>query len=382
MFIVFFVIIAFISSFSVIILLRPLAVKIDLVDKPSDRKAHIGAVPLIGGFSVYIGLLVTSVLLFMLFPTHFEQPIAEQFITYLWASLLMVITGALDDHSDLSVRSRIVMQVLIASIMMFMAGDVIFSLGNLLSLGELSLGYFAYPFTVIAVLGAINAYNMMDGIDGLIGGISISTFITLSILFFLSGDTDEAIFCLLCVTVLTPYLIHNLQLIVSQDKKIFMGDAGSMFIGFTIVWLLVIGSQPSSLYLTSEKCAFCPVVALWVIALPLMDMAAIMLRRIKRGESPFKADRDHLHHIFMRVGFSSRKTLLIITLLSLILSLVGVVTTIYAVPDWMQLTAFLILFFIYKKALDHVWKLASAYRKAQAYKRLAKRKKIFRLRLK
>ena len=165
------VVVAFVSSFVAIIMLRPLAVKVGLVDKPNARKAHVGHIPLIGGISVYIGLLIASILVLIFSPGH-----VEQLTTYLLASLLMVITGALDDRFDLSVRVRIVVQVVIASIMMFVAGNAIFSLGNLLAFGDISLWYFAYPFTVIAVLGAINAYNMVDGIDGLIGGISASTF--------------------------------------------------------------------------------------------------------------------------------------------------------------------------------------------------------------
>ncbi len=360
------VITAFISSFFAIIMLRPLAVKAGLVDKPNARKAHVGHIPLIGGISVYLGLLVASLLVLIFSPGD-----VEQLTTYLLASLLMVITGALDDRFDLSVRVRIVVQVVIASIMMFVAGNAIFSLGNLLAFGELSLWYFAYPFTVIAVLGAINAYNMVDGIDGLIGGISVSTFTTLGILFCLSGDIKEATFCLLCVAVLLPYLIYNLQLFMFGHKKIFMGDAGSMFIGFTVVWLLAIGSQSHSSGLTTESSSFSPVVALWVVALPLMDMAAIMMRRIKKGNSPFQPDRDHLHHIFMRAGFSSRETLVIITLLSLLLSLIGVLTTVLAVPDWLQLMVFIALFVAYKQSLAHVWKLVSLYRKGKAYKRLA-----------
>ena len=370
MFTILLFVIAFVSSFLAIIMLRPMAIKVGLMDKPTARKAHIGHIPLIGGISVYIGLLVASILVLWLSPTH-----VNQLTIYLFASLLMVITGALDDRFDLSVRARITVQVVIASIMMFAAGNALFSLGDLFSFGELSLGYFAYPFTVIAVLGAINAYNMVDGIDGLIGGISISTFTTLAILFFLSGDVNEAIFCLLCVAVLTPYLIYNLQLFIFDHKKIFMGDAGSMFIGFTVVWLLAIGSQSHTSGVHSEISSFSPVVALWVVALPLMDMAAIMMRRIKKGTSPFKPDRDHLHHIFIRAGFNSRETLAIITLLSLILSLIGVLTTVYAVPDWIQLIAFIVLFLIYKQFLTNVWRLVSVYRKGKAYRRLAKRRR-------
>jgi UDP-GlcNAc:undecaprenyl-phosphate GlcNAc-1-phosphate transferase len=361
--------IAFISSFCVIIFLRPIAIKIGLVDKPNSRKYHTGHIPLIGGISVYTGLLFASIFMLLLSPEH-----RPELMTYLFASLLMVITGALDDRFDLSVRVRVVVQIVIASIMMFVGNAIIFDLGNILYFTDISLGYLGYPFTLLAVLTAINAFNMVDGIDGLIGGISMTTFIALAILFSLSGNTNIAFFCLLCLAALIPYFLYNLQLTKFSRKKIFMGDAGSMFIGFTVVWLLAIGTQSGSSEINVEDSAFKPVVALWLIALPLIDMISIMFRRISKGVSPFKPDREHLHHIFMRAGFSSRSTLIFITILSLLLSLIGVLATIYNIPEWIQLICFVVLFFIYKYSLGRIWRLLKIHRKMKAYRLLASRK--------
>jgi UDP-GlcNAc:undecaprenyl-phosphate GlcNAc-1-phosphate transferase len=369
MFNIFLVFISFISSLSVIILLRPLAIKIGLTDKPCSRKLHTGHIPLIGGVSVYAALFVSCSLMLL-----FSQDYKEQLVVYFLASFLMVFTGALDDRFDLSVKVRIVVQAVIASIMMFFANTVIFDLGNILYFSEISLGYLGYPFTLFAVLTAINAFNMVDGIDGLIGGVSVSTFIGLTILFTLSGDMHEAFFCLLCLAALTPYFLYNLQLTKYSKKKIFMGDAGSMFIGFTVVWLLAIGTQKSLSGVDLDNSSFEPVVALWLIALPLIDMLAIMLRRIKKGTSPFKADRDHLHHMFMRAGFSSRSTLGFITLFSLLLSLIGVLATIYKVPEWMQFIGFIFLFILYKYSLSKIWRLLKLHRKMKIYRMLMMRK--------
>ncbi|PKH03407.1 undecaprenyl-phosphate alpha-N-acetylglucosaminyl 1-phosphate transferase [Psychromonas sp. MB-3u-54] len=358
---------AFVASFSAIKGLKPLAIKIGLTDKPNARKNHQGEIPLVGGISVYIGLFCTGILLL------FTEPLNVELLIYLFASLLMVIIGALDDRFDLSVRIRILAQVLIASIMMFTADRVIFDLGDLFSFGEVSLGYFAYPFTIFAVLGAINAYNMIDGIDGLIGGVSFATFVPLTIIFYIAGDLEVAFFCLLCVVVLAPYLLYNLQLTRFSSKKIFMGDAGSMFIGFTVIWLLAIGSQGDS---SGSAPYFSPVVAVWFIALPLMDMAAIIMRRIKKGNSPFAADRDHLHHIFMRAGFTSRQTLIFITCIALMLSMIGVFATLFSIPDWVQLVAFLTLFCAFQCSLSHIWILLRTFKKMLALKRLGKLNKI------
>ncbi|WP_019615897.1 UDP-N-acetylglucosamine--undecaprenyl-phosphate N-acetylglucosaminephosphotransferase [Psychromonas ossibalaenae] len=363
----FLLVIAFCSSLTAIIMLRPLGIKIGLTDRPNARKNHVGHIPLIGGISVYIGLFVTSLIILVFYPHH-----VSELMTYLFASLLIVLTGVLDDRFDLSVRIRIIVQIVITSIMMFVAGDALFNVGNLFGFGDINMGYFAYPLTVIIVIGSISAYNMVDGIDGLIGGISVATFIPLSVLFYLSEDIHEMFFCLLCLAVLTPYLLYNLQLTKYCSKKIFMGDAGSMFLGLTVVWLIVIGGQKHSSGLSADTSAFSPIIGVWILALPLLDMISIMLRRIKKGFSPFKPDRDHLHHIFMRAGFSSRETLIIITIISLLLSSIGVLTTLYSVPDYLQLGAFLSLLLAYNYSLSRVWVLVTIYRGGTTVNRLSR----------
>jgi UDP-GlcNAc:undecaprenyl-phosphate GlcNAc-1-phosphate transferase len=361
--------IAFVSSLSAIMILRPIAIKIGLVDKPDSRKTHIGKIPLIGGIAVYIGLFVSCIILLLYSPDHHYQ-----LLIYLLASLLMVITGALDDRFDLSVSIRIFVQIIIASMMMFIADIAIFNLGNILYFTEISMGYLAYPFTIIAVTAAINAFNMVDGIDGLIGGVSVATFTALAILFGMAGNLFSAYFCLLCLAVLIPYFLYNLQLTKFSSKKIFMGDAGSMFIGFTVVWMLALGSQDGLAGI--EKASFKPVVALWLVGLPLIDMLSIMIRRVSKGLSPFAADRDHLHHIFMRAGFSSRATLGFITIFSFLLCSIGILATIFEVPEWFQMIAFIMLFLMYKYSLSKIWRLLTFHRKLKAYRRLIRRKSM------
>ena len=139
----------------------------------------------------------------------------------------------------------------------------------------------------------------------------------------------------------------------------FMGDAGSMFIGLTVVWLLAMGSQSNE----TTTAAFTPVTALWIIAVPLIDMAGVMVRRIKKGQSPFKPDRDHLHHIFMRAGFSSREALIIITLVSAAISTLGILLTYYDLPEWVSLVGFLLLFSIYIRIQNHIWVIVKAVRR-------------------
>ncbi len=130
-----------------------------------------------------------------------------------------------------------------------------------------------------------------------------------------------------------------------------MGDAGSMFMGLTVIWLLTLGTQ-------GETASFHPVTALWIIAIPLMDMFAIMFRRIRNGASPFKADNGHLHHILMKLGFSSRKTLLLISFLAIIISAIGIVAEIYHVSESLMLGWYFVLFIAYVFICAKLVKLA------------------------
>jgi UDP-GlcNAc:undecaprenyl-phosphate GlcNAc-1-phosphate transferase len=194
---------------------------------------------------------------------------------------------------------------------------------------------------------------MIDGIDGLIGSLSINTFTSIAILFIMSGQTDYLSYPLILATATLPYLIFNLgiteRLFNKKTVKIFMGDAGSMFVGLSVIWLLTMGTQ-------GEQASFRPVTALWICAIPLMDMLAIVVRRYKNGKSPFKPDRDHLHHILQRAGLSSSQTLIAISTVAVLMSLIGLAGEYFMIAESLMLISFLFLFIIYTLAVRHISK--------------------------
>ena len=197
---------------------------------------------------------------------------------------------------------------------------------------------------------------MMDGIDGLAGSMALVSLSALMILFLNKGATEYVNWALLFAVAIIPYLFANLKLGWFK-QKIFMGDAGSMLLGFIIVWLLILGTQQETKY-------FRTVTALWVIAVPLMDMAAIMIRRIRKGNSPFKPDRNHLHHIFMRAGLNSTQALIVIVMVAVLLTLIGVSGELLLVPEWIMLVGFLSLFAGYYYSLHRIWKIVKWVRKS------------------
>ena len=332
---------AFCFSFAAIKFIKPIAIEFGLVDKPNVRKLHTGNIPLIGGISIFLAVLAASALFL---------PDTLELRMFLIASAMIVFIGVLDDKYDISVRIRIVGQIIIASLMIYGVGGYISNLGNILGFGDINLGFFGIIFTYFSIIVAINAFNMIDGIDGLLGALSLNTFASIAILFFLSDNNQYLSYPLILATALLPYLIYNLGLFNKKSKKIFMGDAGSMFIGLSVIWLLCMGSQ-------GENASFRPVTALWVCALPLMDMLSVVMRRVKSGKSPFKPGRDHLHHILQQFGCCPKTTLLIISFSALIMSTIGIVSDYYTVPDIYMIMVFLVFFVVYHNLIKYMSKL-------------------------
>lgn len=335
---------AFAFAYVAIRVFKPVAIEVGLVDKPNERKMHSGDIPLIGGISIFCAVLLASLL---------WLPDTLELRMYLITSAMMVFIGALDDKYDLSVRIRIIGQIIIASLLIYGVGGYISNLGDLFSLGNIELGVFGVFFTYFSIIVAINAYNMVDGIDGLIGSLSLNTFMSIAVLFLMSGTTDYLSYPLIIAASILPYLMFNLGLFKRSAKKIFMGDAGSMFIGLSVIWLLTMGTQ-------GESASFRPVTALWICAIPLMDMLSIVVRRYRKGRSPFKPDRDHIHHILQKAGFTQKETLAFISIIAVILSSIGIAGEYLQVHESVMLVCFIGVFVIYNFSIRKLNRIANS----------------------
>ena len=329
----------FFFSLASLYLLRKVAKNIGLVDKPNLRKQHDGVVPLVGGIAVFITLA-------QYIHNHPDiMPHSELFLTSI---AVLTIVGAIDDRFDISFKIRLVVQTLLTLAMMYFTELELNSIGNIIGIGSLEFGIFAPVMTILAVLGAINAFNMVDGIDGLLGGLSIVTFSSIGIILYMQGQIELATLCVIIVVAMLPYVFMNLG-VFGRQSRVFMGDAGSMMIGFTVIWLLLSSSQ------IENEVLMRPVTALWLIALPLMDMAAIMYRRIKRGRSPFRPDRDHLHHVCQRAGLSQWQTLIVICGLATFFALIGILGEIFEIEEYVMFVGFILCFLTYNILLLKNW---------------------------
>lgn len=321
---------------------RKVAKRIGLVDKPNFRKRHQGLIPLVGGISVFAGICFTFTI------ATYYIPHAN---LYLICAGVLVFIGALDDRFDISVKIRATVQAGIGIVMMVVGGLYLKSLGYILGPWEMVLGPFGYFLTLFAVWAAINAFNMVDGIDGLLGGLSCVTFGAMGIILWFDGQRSLAMWSFAMIAAILPYILLNLG-VLGRRYKVFMGDAGSTLIGFTVIWILLETTQGATHPIS-------PVTALWLIAIPLMDMVAIMYRRLRKGMSPFSPDRQHIHHLIMRAGFTSRQAFLLITLAAAILAGIGVAAEyLTVIPEWGMLVLFLLAFLLYGWCIKRAWKVA------------------------
>lgn len=323
--------IAAITTFVAIFLLRPFAISIGLVDKPNFRKLHKGSVPLIGGIAMFIGVLISILV------SSYDL---NQFNYFLLASLIIVVVGVLDDHRNISVTMRLVFQLLVAIIVVTVGEMNLDSLGNLFGTGDIILDEWSYFISIAVIVAGMNAVNMSDGLHGLAGGNSLITFLAILYLSIDSAPPESILIASLLCVVLSVFLINNLCIGVSKSKRVFMGDAGSMFIGLVIVWLLIDQSQ-------GESRSFSPVTALWLFAMPVLEMITAIFRRLASGKSPFKADIFHSHHLLLRMGVKESHALLFILSISLFMALIGIIGVKFGIAELVMFGIFLVFLVCY-----------------------------------
>lgn len=315
-----------------VVALRPLAIRLELVDKPDDRKLHKGDVPLIGGPVIW---LVVMLGIFAFLP---ETP-----WTLIFATAMLVILGVVDDREPVSAKLKLVFHFAAAAFLTIGDGGIITNIGLWPDiLGNPDYREFHVAFTVLAIAVSINAFNFIDGIDGLSASMALLAFTHINISFnIMHGETPDAFafYSVLISGSLAGFLLFNLQ--VFNGRKIFLGDSGSMLIGLLVAFALINASQKGAV--AGPKIP--PSLCLWLIAIPLTDMLTIIMRRLLSGRSPMAPDRTHLHHILMTAGFSGRRTLLV-----MILSSIGAFWLGFALADNFGDLVSIIGFFIFVAA--------------------------------
>jgi UDP-GlcNAc:undecaprenyl-phosphate GlcNAc-1-phosphate transferase len=307
-----------------------------LMDPPDKkRKMHNIPKPLVGGIGMILIVSLSSII--------FVPPENLNLRGYYSAVILLGIVGFMDDFSDLHYSWKFFAQVLAAAIMINYSKTSLISFGNILSTGDLTLSsYLIPPVTVFCTMGVINAFNMMDGLDGLAGGVSLIAFVSFSILAFINGQIEMMLLCLALTGSVLGFLKYNWH-----PAMLFMGDAGSFFLGFSLAFLSIAITQGGFGKVP-------PVAALLILAVPIADTLTVMLKRMIRGKSPFFADKTHLHHILMKFGLKVKGCVLAIFTLSVIFSSIAILGTIFKFPEYYMFYIFAVFFVTYFIAMFSV----------------------------
>jgi UDP-GlcNAc:undecaprenyl-phosphate GlcNAc-1-phosphate transferase len=283
------------------ILLMPifinLACKVNLLDFPNDRKIHCDPIPKIGGFVLALGAFTAIVL---------WAPMSRFVISVLIGSGFLVLFGLIDDIKNIGFKAKFAVQIIAALIVIIYGGLKIQSLGGLVLGDYVFPDWISIPMTMIAIVAVTNAINLSDGLDGLAGGITLLTFLFIGYLSYLLGLQAFEVVSVAIVGAIFGLLRYN-----THPATVFMGDAGSQLLGFLAVTL--------SLQITRMTPKISPILPLFVIGFPIIDTLSVISHRILEGLSPFKADKNHLHHKIMKLGFYHSESVTLIYIIHAVL---------------------------------------------------------------
>lgn len=323
--------VALISCSILIVLLRAVAHHCDLVDHPNDRKRHVSPTPTVGGIAMFLGVALAL---------FYANAYTEKIILLMECLFMLVILGVLNDKYGLRVDLRMMIQVVL-SLLIIVGGDGgITQLGAIFGegFGSVQLGLWAIPFSLVAFVGSINAMNMIDGADGMAGKMALMTTLGVSVIFYHSGALELFALTEVVAGVLIGFLFFNSRIFVHR-AWVFMGDAGSMWIGLILGWFMA--------QITRSEVLAEPALVLWLFGIPLIDTVVVMLRRIRRNQSPFAADRTHIHHVLEDTGFSAHRSVMILGFAQFFLVTLGVVFYFAKVSGLVIFSSFIILLLVY-----------------------------------
>lgn len=313
----------------------------NFLDHPDARKHHQQATPAVGGLAMALAIATCAALQFS---GH------AAFLTILFATCTIVVIGFLDDWKKLPVAIRFMVQGGAAWMVSVSAGVQLTQFGDLFGSGAIVLGVASIPLTIFATVGVANALNLSDGMDGLAGGLALIATVFIAAAAYGSGMETTLEGLLLLGGVVIGFLFFNMRFSWQQRAKVFMGDSGSLMLGFLLALAAIRVTQ-------NEGNALPPAAALWFFAIPLWDTVSLMIRRVLKGKSPFHPGRDHLHHILLRVGYTDSQVVRFILMVAVACSLVGFVGWRNGVSDAVLCYGFLAMFALYFAGVHHAWKL-------------------------
>ncbi|MBM4221360.1 MAG: undecaprenyl/decaprenyl-phosphate alpha-N-acetylglucosaminyl 1-phosphate transferase [Gammaproteobacteria bacterium] len=324
-----------IISVVLVVALIPPARRFGMVDHPGGRKTHDHETPLVGGLAIFLTVLAMHAL---------TGGIPGNSLSLLAAMVLAVAIGMADDAHEIGHRSKFIAQLAVALIVVSGTSVHMTHFGDLLGLGEIHLGKWTVLVSIVSIVGMMNAINMIDGVDGLAGSVVLPPMLVYAWLAAAHGDGRTAFELLVLAGATAGFLFFNLRSSWRPRALVFLGDTGSLLLGLLLAWYSMIMAG-------RDGAAICPITAVWILSVPLLDMGSVMLLRIFRRKSPFHADRQHMHYVLLDAGYSVGQVVGIMTITSLGFGLAALLAHEAGAPESALFLAFLGVWGAYMLAL-------------------------------
>lgn len=329
-------VICFVVAVAITPIVKKFAIRIGATDKPNQRKVHQKIMPRLGGLAIYISFLIGFIIL---------QPESDYATYILIGGFIIILTGFLDDLMELSAKYKLLGQIAAAAVVVY--GGVQVQFINLPFEAQLQLGWFSIPLTLLWIVGITNAINLIDGLDGLAAGVSSIVLITITTLAFIDGNLFVMALGVILLGSTLGFLVHNFN-----PAKIFMGDTGALFLGYMIAVISLLGFK--------NVTVFSLLIPAIILAVPISDTFFAIIRRIVNKQPLSAPDKSHLHHCFIRLGYSHKQTVLIIYGISAFFGLAAVMLTLSTL--WVALVIILVLLIAIELIVEIVGLVSSTYR--------------------
>ena len=325
-----FLLVALVVSVTIAMLVLPnillISHKKKLFDMPDKRKVHHAPVPRLGGLSFFPVMLITMGSLVLIYhlmglssgSLHGEVP--YEFLALLVGSMMLFLVGLADDLIGVGYKKKFIVQILAASLLVA-SGVWIKSLDGLFGIYQVS-PWFGMPFTMLIVVYVTNAINLIDGIDGLASGLCAISLVALAGLHIWLGLYSYALLCISALGVIIPFWFYNVFGNAMRGRKLFMGDSGSLSLGYIISFLMIhLSTVDVNPHVVSD---YNMVFAFTTMLVPLLDVVRVVGHRLRTRKNPFLPDKSHIHHKLLRCGLRVRQVMVAICLLSLMFILINV----------------------------------------------------------
>lgn len=299
-------VIAFIISSLTTLLVTPILIviskRLNVIDRPNNRKIHSQAKPTLGGLAIFAGVLAGFLYL---------QPFHEHMLAIIIGACIMLLTGLIDDLIDLKPLYKLIGQI--ASAIVVVSSGLIIDKMTIPFIGTVSLGGLGVIMTILWIVAASNAINLIDGLDGLAAGVSAIGLSSVLVMAILDAQVIVIYLTIILIGSCLGFLYHNFY-----PSKIFMGDTGALFLGYSIAIVSMLG-------LFKNVAFFSSLVPMIVLAIPIFDTIHAIIRRRMSNRSIASADKNHLHYELMKMGYSHRVSVLIIYAFSIFFGLMAII---------------------------------------------------------